>query len=324
MKKSLTIMMCLLLLVGMSSISFAQTTTGKGIVDAAGDALGAVDLIGAAVEMYERKKPGGVDRLMKLTITVAAGDQLPGALIFEADVDDSTGTGGTMGQLGAPVPPCPCKTVAGLDIAITTYHRRQEDTAGSAFCASCVGDNLTDPDPGGSCGAKREAGEWYAMASLTGQPTRALGVLRGFNDPVPQNPADGATEQSYTFPYSTILAYAYNELTDAGFGIGDRFNFDKASSGAVANCKWQVAAYDDVAADGDDVTSNGATTFDVSDWAPNGNGVLADAELADGVTYCEGNFDNDGDVDGTDASVFKSNFGRGGYTDPCPTANQYW
>ena len=28
--------------------------------------------------------------------------------------------------------------------------------------------------------------------------------------------------------------------------------------------------------------------------------------------YCEGNFDCDGDVDGTDAAVFKADFGRGG------------
>ena len=34
--------------------------------------------------------------------------------------------------------------------------------------------------------------------------------------------------------------------------------------------------------------------------------------------YCNGNFDCDGDVDGTDAAVFKADFGRGGYTNPCP------
>ena len=32
---------------------------------------------------------------------------------------------------------------------------------------------------------------------------------------------------------------------------------------------------------------------------------------------CEGNFDGDGDVDGTDASTFKADFGRGGYNRPC-------
>ena len=33
---------------------------------------------------------------------------------------------------------------------------------------------------------------------------------------------------------------------------------------------------------------------------------------------CEGNFDYDSDVDGTDASVFKSDFGRSGFKNPCP------
>lgn len=36
-------------------------------------------------------------------------------------------------------------------------------------------------------------------------------------------------------------------------------------------------------------------------------------------TLCEGNFDCDGDVDGTDAAVFKSDFGRSQFNDPCPT-----
>ena len=34
---------------------------------------------------------------------------------------------------------------------------------------------------------------------------------------------------------------------------------------------------------------------------------------------CNGDFDCDSDVDGTDASLFKSDFGRGGYNNPCPS-----
>ena len=36
-------------------------------------------------------------------------------------------------------------------------------------------------------------------------------------------------------------------------------------------------------------------------------------------TFCKGNFDFDKDVDGTDASVFKSNFGRSALQNPCPS-----
>ena len=42
------------------------------------------------------------------------------------------------------------------------------------------------------------------------------------------------------------------------------------------------------------------------------------AVLAQPVDYCEGNFDNDLDQDGTDAFVFKSDFGRSSLLDPCP------
>ena len=40
--------------------------------------------------------------------------------------------------------------------------------------------------------------------------------------------------------------------------------------------------------------------------------------MAQPVDYCEGNFDNDADQDGTDAFVFKSDFGRSSLLDPCP------
>lgn len=36
------------------------------------------------------------------------------------------------------------------------------------------------------------------------------------------------------------------------------------------------------------------------------------------VDYCEGNFDNDQDQDGTDAFVFKQDFGRSSLLEPCP------
>ena len=57
-------------------------------------------------------------------------------------------------------------------------------------------------------------------------------------------------------------------------------------------------------------------TFDISDWMPNVG--TADMQEANAMTYCEGNFDNDQDVDGTDAGLFKSNFGRSEFINPCP------
>ena len=47
------------------------------------------------------------------------------------------------------------------------------------------------------------------------------------------------------------------------------------------------------------------------DFPPGGNGIGEACE-------CEGNFDFDQDVDGTDAARFKSDFGRSAFSNPCP------
>ena len=49
-------------------------------------------------------------------------------------------------------------------------------------------------------------------------------------------------------------------------------------------------------------------------YPPDGNGI---GDACD----CEGNFDCDGDVDGSDASTFKGDFGRSGFHDPCESGN---
>ena len=42
------------------------------------------------------------------------------------------------------------------------------------------------------------------------------------------------------------------------------------------------------------------------------------AVLAQEIDYCEGDFDYDGDCDGTDAARFKQDFGRSVFENPCP------
>ena len=44
--------------------------------------------------------------------------------------------------------------------------------------------------------------------------------------------------------------------------------------------------------------------------------------IAQQVDYCDGDFDNDGDQDGSDAAKFKSDFGRSMFSDPCPVKPQ--
>ena len=48
--------------------------------------------------------------------------------------------------------------------------------------------------------------------------------------------------------------------------------------------------------------------------SPDGNGI---PDACD----CEGNFDCDGDCDGTDAATLKTDFGRSTFDDPCESSN---
>ena len=287
--------------------------------DNTGENIGPVDLLAAQAEVYPRKWDGGPNTQALLKLTIKSTPNLPGAVIFEADVDNSTGTGGSISQLGAPVTPCACKVVAGTDLALTIYHRAQGENSGSAFCGSCVDGSSA------SCQAERKGGEWYALTTKSGQPVRALGFLRGYSDPTPGVIAGGTVQTSYSFPWGDIIAYANAHLS----GVAGRFNYTKATT--YTDAKWQVSIWYDAAygADEDDITTSTGpgpldVKFDINDWAPDGDGNMANMLASDNLTYCEGNFDQDSDVDGGDAALFKSNFGRSGFKNPCPDANQYY
>ena len=127
--KLLPCITCSLLLLGLSLPALA------GITDPTGDNIAGVDLIGADVEVYDR----GDINLLKLTIE--ATPHLPAAVLFEVDVVDDPGTGGVVSQLGAPVFPCPCKTIAGMDITVYIFTRTQGDSSSSAIAANCSDEN---------------------------------------------------------------------------------------------------------------------------------------------------------------------------------------
>ena len=46
--------------------------------------------------------------------------------------------------------------------------------------------------------------------------------------------------------------------------------------------------------------------------------MLSTSTVLAQIDYCEGNFDYDKDVDGGDAALFKSDFGRSQFSNPCP------
>ena len=322
MKKGLTVMLCMIFIVASEQYSSAETINSAvplALQDNTGENIGPVDLLAAQAEIYWRKIAGGPNTQTLLKVTVKSTPNLPGAVIFEADVDNSAGTGGSMGILGAVIDPCPCKTVAGADIALTIFHRAQGETSGSAFCGGCTDGGST------SCMTERKGGEWYAVTSLSGQPVRALGFLRGYSDPTPGVIGGGTVQTSYTFPWGNIIAYANAHLS----GVAGRFNYTKATT--YTDAKWQVGIYYDAnyGADEDDITTSTGpgpldVKFDVNDWAPDGDGNMANMMAADNLTYCEGNFDQDSDVDGTDTATFKRNFGRSRFYRVCPDSGPYY
>ncbi len=176
-------------------IFFTFYSSTYAIVDPPGDNSGPVDLLSADAVSYDR---GDV---VLLKILIETTPHLPGVIIFEADVDNSTGTGGSISTIGVPVPPCPCKTEPGFDIVVSIFTRQQGDSSGSAIAASCT-------DNQGTCGRRRESGEWYAITSQGGRPIRAIGILRSYLDPVPHAPESAEMEDCYTIPWSHIIAYA--------------------------------------------------------------------------------------------------------------------
>jgi hypothetical protein len=264
--------------------------------------VGPVDLLEAEAEIYER---GDGQKLLK--VTVNAYPHLPGIMIFECDVDN---TGGTMGIPYIPVPPCPCKQEGGIDISIITIIRQQGDNSETAFCKGCQDNQQA------SCSKGRLSGEWYAVvgvSALAAHPRGiedSLGIMRGLLDPPPKLPTSGETEDCYTFPWGQILEYAQAVNPD-------QFDWDKSQN--IANNKWQLSVwYDATFDDGDDFIDAPSGPLNISDWAPDGNGIMADMDYAEDYTYCEGNFDGDLDLDGTDAARFKSDFGRSIFFMMCP------
>jgi hypothetical protein len=295
-KKYMVILGAALLLCAITSRVSADPVT-----DPTGDHIGSIDLTSAEAETLTM--PDGQTRL-KLSINSASN--IPGIVVFECDVDNSTGTGGTLSITGIPVTPCPCKTSSGFDIVIMIITRQQDDNSGTAFCSGCT-------DLYGSCGKGRKPGQWFAATSI-GSSSGNIGVLSGLLEPTPWQPGSGKTSDCYGLPWSQILYYAHQELA----GSGENFDLPKAQN--PANNRWQVSVwYDPAYAPGNqDDFIDGSIFLNISDWLPNGDGNKATMQAGDNLTFCEGNMDYDTDVDMLDASHFKTDYGRSNFKNPCP------
>ena len=162
-----------------------------------------------------------------------------------------------------------------------------------------------------SCGAGRVLGEWYADPAAGGIGG-GMAAERGRIDmPLPRE-ADSEIKDVYSFPWKRIVEAAHAKS-------GGAFDIEAAKDPGT-NLQWQISAwYDNDHSPPNDFFDEGAIPVcaEVVDIVPNSG--KAGTTTEDNLTLCEGDSDFDGDVDGTDASVFKADFGRGGYTNPCPT-----
>jgi hypothetical protein len=286
-------------------LSFIGLSSAAIITDPTGDAIGPTDI--TAIQTEQMARVAGVE---VLKVSYTATPNLGGIMIFEADVDSNTGTGGTLSMTGIPVAPCPCKVTAGIDVAIIMLNRDQDENSASAICAGCINAEAA------SCATKRHYGEWYAVASSGNTDTN--GVLRGYSDPPPDI---DFTKKCYTLPWYMILLCAKEAITNPE----DDFDYSVALNPATT--RWQLSVWTDpaYATGNQDDFGDGSAFFNISDWAPNGDGVLVSSiDAGAWNTYCEGNLDGDMDIDGSDASKFKSDFGRTVIFNPCPNCSFYY
>ena len=287
--------------VGMASAAIVTDPTGDKITGTKGS--GPTDITAAQAEQLAPIP--GVD---VLKVSYTATPNIGGIMIFEADVDSSTGTGGSLSMTGIPVAPlndpAQAKSTAGIDVAIILVNRDQRGSGNVGVCT------------GLPAARTRRFGEWFSVTAGLGA-SDTVGALRGFTDPTPDL---AKTTKSVTFPWANILVYANFEARFALEG------FDYAVALNPATTKWQLSVWTDPDYDTDkDDFGDGLTYFDICDVVPNGDGVLVPSvDAGTNLTFCEGNFDFDQDVDGTDASKFKGDFGRTPLKNPCPQANYFY
>jgi hypothetical protein len=297
MRKYIVCFMGLVMVLGMTGLSFAVP-----VVDPTGDKIGTgpTDITAAQVE---QAVPVTGQDVLKVAYT--ATPNIGGVFIFEADVDNSTGTGGNLSMTGLPVPPLNTqgKVVPGIDVQIISLNRDQAGASSLGVCTGCAGARA------------RKYGEYFVITAGL-KTTDVTGCLRGFSDPTIFT--TGNTKRSVSFPWAALLVYVNNEAQIMGEG------YTYATALDLTTTKWQLSVWTDpnYGAGNQDDFADGQTYFNLSDIVPNTGLASVDDDTA--LTFCEGNFDFDLDVDGGDASKFKSDFGRGKLLNPCPDANYFY
>ena len=137
------------------------------VSDTIGDALVAnIDIASSSVVTSNIPAGNTVPNTANLGIKMAAGSSLPGAVIWDIDVDNDTATGGGSIVTGIPSLLCggaPCKADAGggFDFFVVLILRNQSDTSTLADCSGCIGSTAQCVTRGAS--ASCNEGTCYAL-----------------------------------------------------------------------------------------------------------------------------------------------------------------
>ena len=126
--RSLVFVISVLFVMGLSGNALAvNDSTGENLITN-------VDIASASVQTSNIEGDNTVPSTANLGIKMAAGSHLPGAVIWDIDVDNDTATGGGSMVTGIPSLLCggsPCKADAGggFDFFVVLTLRTQSDTS---------------------------------------------------------------------------------------------------------------------------------------------------------------------------------------------------
>ena len=140
--RSLAFVISVLFVVGLSgNVLAVNDSTGENLIPG-------VDIASSSVQTSNIEGDNTVPTTANLGISMAAGSNLPGAVIWDIDVDNDTATGGGSMVTGIPSILCggaPCKADAGggFDFFVVLILRNQSDTSTLADCNNCVGSDAT-------------------------------------------------------------------------------------------------------------------------------------------------------------------------------------
>ena len=172
----------------------------------------------------------------------------------------------------------------------------QDDPVACDYCLQ-LNDACTTTNP---CAYGKIEGEWYVSFLDQQYPPYAARGRIVMPLPPKGGPNGTATSIKLYFPYSMIC--------EDMKGWGGTFDLAKALDANFAFARWQISFWENGAVGGDDfMVWDPRFCAEGVDVIPNAAGTIP---VTNGGNECAGDFEKDGDVDGTNAIKFKGSMGR--------------